>query len=96
MLAMADSLGMRRRPHAELLQLFSSPIRLIIFDRLGRKPRTAGELAKELPVSRTAVVQHLSVLKAAGLVAAIPEGKRRIYRVTPRGLAPLKDWLSGF
>ncbi len=85
---------MRRRLHAELLELFSSPIRLIIFDRLGRKPRSAGELARELPVGRTAVVQHLRLLAAAGLVAAAPDGRRQVYRVTPSGLKPLRDWLD--
>jgi len=87
---------MRRRPHAELLELFSSPIRLIIFDRLGRKPRSAGELARELPVSRSAVVQHLTALKAAGLVTVLSEGRKRVYSVRSAGLAPLKEWISGF
>jgi len=86
---------MRRRLHAELLQLFSSPIRLIIFDRLGRKPRSAGELANELPVGRTAVVQHLRLLAAAGLVTAAADGRRQVYRVTPAGLKPLREWLDG-
>jgi len=85
---------MRRRHHAELLRLFSSPIRLIIFDRLRRKARSAGELARELPVGRSAVVQHLRLLASAGLVTAASEGRRRIFRVTPHGLKPLQDWLE--
>jgi DNA-binding transcriptional ArsR family regulator len=85
---------MRRRPHADLLRLLGDPIRLIVFDRLARKPQTAGELAKQMPVTRTAIVQHLTKLKAAGLVAATADGRRRIYRAAPAGLTPLRDWLK--
>jgi len=85
---------MRRRPHADLLRLLGDPVRLIVFDRLARKPQTAGELAKQMPVTRTAIVQHLTILKAAGLVVATADGRRRIYRATPAGLTPLKAWLK--
>ena len=70
------------------------PVRLVIFQRLTRRAQTAGELAKQLPLSRTAVVQHLGVLKAHGLVDAKSDGKRRIYHTTPMGLAPLREWLE--
>jgi DNA-binding transcriptional ArsR family regulator len=44
------------------------PTRRAIFERLANRPRAVGELARELPVSRPAVSQHLKVLKDAGLV----------------------------
>ena len=44
------------------------PTRRAIFERLAEQPRAVGELARELPVSRPAVSQHLKVLKDAGLV----------------------------
>jgi hypothetical protein len=47
--------------------LFGEPIRVVIFQRLARRPCSAGELAKELPVSRVAVVQHLKRLKVPAL-----------------------------
>jgi DNA-binding transcriptional ArsR family regulator len=53
-----------------LFALFGHPIRVIIFQRISRAPGTAGELAKHLPVSRTAIVQHLKLLESAGLVSA--------------------------
>lgn len=52
------------------------------------------ELARELPVSRPAVSQHLKVLKKAGLVIDQAVGNRRIYRVDPDGLAALRDQLD--
>jgi len=77
-----------------LFALFGHPIRVIIFQRISRAPGTAGELAKHLPVSRTAIVQHLKLLESAKLVAAIPEGRRRVYRIRRDGLAPLAKWLD--
>jgi DNA-binding transcriptional ArsR family regulator len=55
-----------------------------------------GEIARELPVSRPAVSQHLAVLKAAGLVIDRAEGARRVYRVDAAGLAVLRAWLDRF
>jgi DNA-binding transcriptional ArsR family regulator len=77
-----------------LFGLFGLPIRVIIFQRLAREPATAGELARRLPVSRTAVVQHLKLLEAARVLAATSEGRRRVYHVRRRGLEPLIRWLT--
>jgi DNA-binding transcriptional ArsR family regulator len=74
--------------------LFGHPVRVVIFQRLARSPMTAGELAQTLPVSRTAVVQHLKRLEAAQLVASSAQGRRRIYQIDRRGLAPLTRWLK--
>ena len=77
-----------------LFALFGHPIRVIVFQRIARTPATAGDLAAGLPVSRTAIVQHLKLLESAGLVVATPEGRRRIYRIRSDGLAPLAKWLD--
>jgi DNA-binding transcriptional ArsR family regulator len=76
--------------------LFGHPIRVVIFQRLARAPMTAGELARGLPISRTAIVQHLKLLETARLVVASFEGRRRVYRVEPSGLAPLGQWLKQY
>ncbi|HLK25982.1 MAG TPA: metalloregulator ArsR/SmtB family transcription factor [Caulobacteraceae bacterium] len=65
-----------------------------IFDRLAEAPSSVGALAAALPVSRPAVSQHLRVLKEAGLVAETPDGARRIYRIDPRGIGAMRDWLD--
>ena len=64
--------------------------------RLARRPCAVGELARELPVSRPAVSQHLKVLKDAGLVTDRPDGNRRIYQVDPDGLRSLRADLDEF
>jgi DNA-binding transcriptional ArsR family regulator len=72
------------------------PTRRAIFARLAEQPRAVGELARELPVSRPAVSQHLKVLKEAGLVLDRPVGNRRIYQLDPAGLEALRAQLDRF
>ena len=72
------------------------PTRRSILERLAARPSPVGELARELPISRPAVSQHLKVLKEAGLVIDQPAGTRRIYRVDPDGLAALRAELERF
>ena len=67
-----------------------------ILERLRRGPLAVGELAKELPVSRPAVSQHLRVLKEAGLVTERRNGTRHLYRVNTDGLAEVRDYLESF
>ena len=74
----------------------ADPTRRTIFERLIKQPRAVGALARDLPVSRPAVSQHLRVLKDAGLVLDKRAGKQRIYRVDPDGLAALRAELDGF
>lgn len=64
--------------------------------RLSEGPRPVGELATYLPVSRSAVSQHLKVLKDAGLVAEQVAGTRRIYRLNEAGVIALRDQLDTF
>jgi DNA-binding transcriptional ArsR family regulator len=78
------------------LAAVADPTRRQVFERLGAGPRSVGELAEGLPVSRPAVSQHLKVLKAAGLVADRAEGTRRVYEIDPRGLGALRAWLDQF
>ena len=72
------------------------PTRRAIFERLAEHPWAVGELARELPVSRPAVSQHLKVLKDAGLVIDRASGTRRIYQVDPDGVAALRAELDRF
>ena len=80
---------------AALLAL-GDPTRLAILERLTDGPSAVVDLARELPVSRPAVSQHLRVLKEAGLVIDQAVGNRRIYRVDPDGLAGVRDQLDRF
>jgi DNA-binding transcriptional ArsR family regulator len=70
--------------------------RLAIVAFLAEGPRAVGQLAAELPVSRSAVSQHLKILKDAGLVEDTAAGTRRIYRLNPVALAALRDQLDTY
>ena len=76
------------------LGALGDPTRRAIFERLAVGPSPVGALAVGLPVSRPAVSQHLRVLKAAGLVSDAAAGTRRIYRLDPRGIGAMRDWLD--
>ena len=78
------------------LTALGDPTRRAIFERLGMGPQAVGELARDLPVSRPAVSQHLKVLKDAGLVAERVAGTRRIYRLNPAGVAAMRDQLDTY
>jgi DNA-binding transcriptional ArsR family regulator len=82
--------------HAGGLTALGDPTRRAIFERLAERPRAVGELARELPVSRPAVSQHLKVLKDAGLVVDRPAGARRIYQLDPDGVGALRAYLDQF
>jgi DNA-binding transcriptional ArsR family regulator len=79
-----------------VLEALGDRTRREIFEALRGGPRSVGELAADLPVSRPAVSQHLRVLKQAGLVSDRKQGTRRLYRVEPGGLAGLRDYFEGF
>ena len=80
----------------ESLAALGDPTRRAIFERVAARPSAVGDLARGLPVSRPAVSQHLKVLKEAGLVTETPEGTRRIYRLDPRGITAMRDWLDQY
>lgn len=79
-----------------VLDALGDPTRRRIFEALRGGPRSVGELADGLPVSRPAVSQHLRVLREAGLVSDTRSGTRRLYRVDASGLAGLRDYFDGF
>jgi DNA-binding transcriptional ArsR family regulator len=79
-----------------VLDALGDPTRRSIFESLRSGPRSVGELAEGLPVSRPAVSQHLRVLKAAGLVSDRKDGTRRVYRIEPEGVARMRDYFDGF
>jgi DNA-binding transcriptional ArsR family regulator len=81
---------------SRVLTALADPSRRKIFEQLAKQPRSVGEIARRLPISRPAVSQHLQVLKEAGLVADRAEGTRRVYQIDPKGLGPVRAWLDQF
>ena len=74
----------------------ADPTRHAIVARLADGPQAVGQLAAGLPVTRSAVSQHLKVLKDAGLVSERAEGTHRIYRLNPAAVAALRDQLDTY
>lgn len=78
------------------LQVLGDPTRRAIFERLAHGPVAVVDIAAELPVSRSAVSQHLKVLKEAGLVTNERAANRNLYQLNPKGLAGLRDYFDQF
>lgn len=78
------------------LDALGDPTRRQIFELLRSGPRSVGNLAGDLPVSRPAVSQHLRVLEEARLVTHRKNGTRHLYELDSAGVTVLRDWVDGF
>lgn len=72
----------------------ADPNRRVIVERLSRGPASVSELARPLPMSLPAVVQHLHVLEASGLVRSDKIGRVRTCRIEPAALRPVEQWIN--
>jgi DNA-binding transcriptional ArsR family regulator len=79
-----------------IFQALADPSRRAIFESLTRRESAVNELTAHFDISQPAVSQHLAALKAAGLVNARREGRCVFYRVEPRGMKPLVDWIAHY
>ena len=84
------------KAYAQSLDALGDSTRRAVFESLRRGPRSVGDIAARMPVSRPAVSQHLKVLKDAGLVIERPEGTRRLYAIDPGGLTEVRAYLETF
>ncbi len=82
--------------YSNALTALADPTRRSVFETLRSGPRSVGDLARGLPVSRPAVSQHLRVLKEAGLVRERREGTRNFYSVNADGLAEVREYFEDF
>lgn len=78
----------------EALRALAEPRRRVILRLVAQDELSAGEIAAAFEVSRTAISQHLTVLKSAGLLSERREGTRRLYRARPEGLTGLREFLD--
>lgn len=78
----------------EALRALAEPRRRAILRLVAHDELAAGEIAATFEVTRTAVSQHLTMLKKAGLLAERREGTRRLYRARPEGLEGLRRFLD--
>ena len=78
----------------EALRALAEPRRRAILRLVAHTELAAGEIAGCFDVTRTAVSQHLTVLKNAGLLTERRVATRRLYRARPDGLAGLREFLD--
>lgn len=72
----------------------SDPTRRAMIERLSLGPASVSDLAAPLPMSMSAVVQHLKVLEASGLVVSEKIGRVRTCRVEAQALSAAEHWLN--
>ncbi len=78
----------------EALRALAEPRRRAILRLVAHDELAAGEIAAAFDVTRTAVSQHLTVLRNAGLLSERKVGTRRLYRARPEGLVGLREFLD--
>lgn len=79
-----------------IFRALADPSRRAIFERLTRGEAAVRDLTPRFRISQPAVSQHLAVLRDAGLVTERREGRLAYYRVEPKGLRPLVDWIAHY
>jgi len=77
-----------------LFHALADPARRAIVERLSRGPAPVSELARPLPMSLPSVMQHLSVLEAAGLVRSLKVGRVRTCAIEPQALSQAEQWIN--
>jgi DNA-binding transcriptional ArsR family regulator len=76
-----------------LFHALADPARRSMVERLSRGPAPVSELARPLPMSLPAAMQHLAVLEAAGLVRSEKIGRVRTCAIDPRALSAAERWI---
>jgi DNA-binding transcriptional ArsR family regulator len=85
-----------RRDRADrVFHALADPSRRVILEHLSRGPASVSQLARPLPMSLPAVVQHLHVLEASGLVRSEKVGRVRTCQIEPDGLRTAEAWIAG-
>jgi DNA-binding transcriptional ArsR family regulator len=86
---------LKQRERLDLtFQALADPSRRSMVERLSRGPASVSELAEPLAISLPAVVQHLQVLEAGGLVRSEKVGRVRTCRIEPEALSDAERWIT--
>jgi DNA-binding transcriptional ArsR family regulator len=80
----------------KIFQALADPSRRAIFQALTRGEVAVKDLTARFDISQPAISQHLATLKDAGLVSGRREGRCIYYRVEPRGMKPLINWITHY
>jgi DNA-binding transcriptional ArsR family regulator len=81
-------------PVDRIFQALADPTRRVMVERLSRGPASVSELAQPLDMTLSAVVQHLAVLEACGVVRTEKVGRVRTCRIEPAALSLAETWIA--
>jgi DNA-binding transcriptional ArsR family regulator len=81
-------------PVDDVFGVIAHPVRRRLLEHLAAGEQRVSDLAEPLPVSRSAVSQHLRVMLDLDLVAARRDGRERYYRLRPEPLGEIESWLE--
>ena len=80
---------------APIFAVLADPMRRNLLANLAENsPKTATQLAEDYPITRQAILKHLTIIEAAGLVAVHQKGREKRYTLTPEPLDELDKWLK--
>jgi DNA-binding transcriptional ArsR family regulator len=79
---------------ADVFTAVAEPLRRDILDALAAGEKPVGAIVSDLALSQPQVSKHLRVLSEVGLVTSRADGRRRLYRLDPARLRPMRDWLA--
>ncbi len=81
---------------ASTFELLADPTRRRVLDELRKGEKSVGKLAERLNMNQPAISKQLRVLREAGLASVQVDAQRRIYRLNPKGLREIDDWLAPY
>ena len=77
-----------------VFRTLADPTRRAVVERLGAGPTSTSELARPFAMALPSFLQHIQMLEKAGLVSSTKEGRVRTYRLTPKPLLAIDDWMA--
>jgi DNA-binding transcriptional ArsR family regulator len=86
---------LNQRPALDrIFHALADPTRRAILERLTRREASVSELARPLDISLAAVVQHVQILEASGIIHTAKAGRVRTCRLLPQGLSAAEHWIA--
>jgi DNA-binding transcriptional ArsR family regulator len=91
-----DRLMARASTTSDVFNAIADAHRREVLDALIAGEKAVGEIVNDLSMSQPQVSKHLRVLSEVGLVRCRADGRRRLYRLEPACLRPLREWLAAY
>ena len=91
-----DRLMARASTTSDVFNAIADAHRREVLDALIAGEKAVGEIVNDLSMSQPQVSKHLRVLSEVGLVTCRADGRRRLYRLEPARLRPLREWLAAY